>query len=277
MQTHSRKMRIAVAGGTGTVGQHVTSAVRAAGHEPVVLSRSAGVDLEAGTGVADALRGVSMVIDVTSTVTLRAARSVAFFGTVTSNLLAAGKRAGVSHHVALSIVGSDRIGYGYYLGKRRQEELVLAGPVPGSVLRATQFHEFAGQVLDQTPGPVALVPVMLSQPVAAAEVAAALVELALAGPAGLAGELAGPQELQMTGMARKVLRARGSHRLVLPLRQPGAAGKAMASGGLLPTGPGLRGTMTFGEWLAVNGAAGSTAAGRAGSTGVTGSTAVAGR
>ena len=184
-------MKIAVAGGTGVTGRHVTESVRAAGHTAVVLSRSAGVDLLEGHGLADALRGVSAVIDVTNTTTTRRARSVAFFGTVTRNLLAAEQQAGTGHHVALSIIGTDRVDFGYYLGKRRQEELVLAGPVPGSVLRTTQFHEFAGQLLDRVRGPVALAPQMLSQPVAAAEAAAALVGLALAGPAGLAPELAG--------------------------------------------------------------------------------------
>jgi len=249
-------MKIAVAGGTGIAGRHVTGSVRAAGHTAVVLSRSAGADLLDGHGLADALRGVSAVIDVTNTTTARRARSVAFFGTVTRNLLEAEQRAGVGHHVALSIVGTDRVDFGYYLGKRHQEELVLAGPVPGSVLRTTQFHEFAGQLLDRFRGPVALAPRMLSQPVAAAEAAAALVELALAGPAGLAPELAGPQEFWMADLVRRVARARGQHRPVLAVRLPGAAGKAMAGGGQLPTGPGPRGVLTFDEWLAAGGATG---------------------
>jgi uncharacterized protein YbjT (DUF2867 family) len=172
-------MKIAVAGGTGTAGRFVTGCVREAGHEPVVLARSAGVDLTTGAGLAGALRDVAVVIDVTNVTTLSRARSVAFFGTVTGQLLAAGKRAGVRHHVALSVVGADPVRTGYYLGKLRQEELVLAGTVPGTVLRATQFHEFAGQLLALSKGPVAFVPRMLSQPVAAREVAAELVRLAL--------------------------------------------------------------------------------------------------
>lgn len=257
-------MKIAVAGGTGVTGRHVTGSVRAAGHTAVVLSRSAGADLTDGRGVAEALRGVSAVIDVTNTATTRRARAVAFFGTVTTNLLAAERQAGVGHHVALSIIGANRIDYGYYLGKRHQEELVLAGPVPGSVLRTAQFHEFAGQVLDRVRGPVALAPRMLCQPVAAAEVAEALVQLALAGPAGLAPELAGPQELQMADLVRRVARARGSRRPLLAVRLPGAAGRAMAGGGLLPTGPGPRGVLAFDEWLAAGGAAGPAGADLAG-------------
>jgi uncharacterized protein YbjT (DUF2867 family) len=255
-------VKIAIAGGTGVTGRHVTSSVRAAGHTAVVLTRSAGIDLMDGRGLAGALDGVSAVIDVTNTSTTRRSLAVAFFGTVTGNLLAAERQAGAGHHVALSIVGADRIDYGYYLGKRRQEELVLAGPVPGSVLRTTQFHEFAGQVLDRFRGPVALAPRMLSAPMAAAEAAGALVQLALAGPAGLAPELAGPQELQMVDLVRRVARARGSRRPVLGVRLPGAAGKAMAGGGQLPAGPGPRGTQTFDEWLAAGGATEPAGAGR---------------
>jgi hypothetical protein len=218
----------------------------------MVLSRSAGVDLMDARGLASALSGVSAVIDVTSTVTTRRAPAENFFGTVTRNLLEAEREAGVGHHVALSIIGCDRVAYGYYMGKRRQEELVLAGQVPGSVLRTSQFHEFAGQLLDRVRGPVALAPRMLSQPLAGAEAAAALVGLALAGPAGLAPELAGPQELQMVDMVRRVARARGLRRPVLGIRLPGAAGAAMAGGGQLPSGPGPRGVQTFAEWLAAD-------------------------
>jgi uncharacterized protein YbjT (DUF2867 family) len=249
-------MKIAVAGGTGVTGRHVTESVRAAGHTAVVLARSAGVDLTDGAGLAGALRGVSAVIDVTNITTTRRAPAVAFFGAVTRNLLEAERQAGAGHHVALSIIGVDRIAYGYYLGKRHQEELVLAGPVPGTVLRAAQFHELAGQLLDRVRGPVALAPRMLCQPVAAAEAADALVRLALAAPAGLVPELAGPEELQMVDMIRQVARARGSRRPVLAVRLPGAVGKAVAGGGQLPSGPGPRGTATFGEWLAAGGAAG---------------------
>ncbi|MHA6764167.1 SDR family oxidoreductase [Streptacidiphilus sp. PAMC 29251] len=248
-------MRIAVAGGTGVVGAFVVEAVHAAGHTPVVLARSVGVDVVSGQGLDQALRGASVVVDVSNVTSTSAAKSIRFFEAATGNLLAAGQRAGVSHHVALSIVGVDRVDLGYYLGKRRQEALVLAedvpGGVPGSVLRATQFHEFAAQMLERG-GPLAVAPRMLSQPVAAREVAEALVELAVGEPVGLAPELAGPRQEQMTDMVRRLLRARGSRRPLLPLRLPGAAGKAVASGGLLPTGAGPRGSQTFDQWLADN-------------------------
>jgi len=190
------------------------------------------------------------VIDVSNLTTSSRRRSVDFFTRSSQQLLETGRRAGVRHHLALSIVGIDRVDLGYYAGKRAQEELVLNGPIPGSVLRATQFHEFAGQVLAQTPGPVAVVPRMRVQPIAASEVAEALVDLASAQPVGLAGELAGPQEHDLVELARRVLRARRSRRTVLAVRLPGRAGRAMAQGALLPTGPGPRGRQPFDQWLA---------------------------
>jgi uncharacterized protein YbjT (DUF2867 family) len=243
-------MRVAVAGGTGVVGGFVVEALRAAGQEPVVLARSVGVDLTTGAGLDEALRDVPVVIDVSNNAAVGRKRAVEFFEAATGNLLRAGERAGVRHHVALSIVGIDRVGFGYYIGKRRQEELVQAGPVPASVLRATQFHEFPGQVLRQLRGPVAFVPSMRSQPVAAREVAGALVELALGEPVGMAPEIAGPEVLLVPDMARRLLRATGSRRWVVPVRLPGAVGKGMSGGALLPTGPGPRGKQTFDEWLA---------------------------
>jgi uncharacterized protein YbjT (DUF2867 family) len=246
-------MRVAVAGGTGLTGRHVVAGLAAAGQDPVVLARSEGVDLVAGTGLDEALAGVSAVIDVSDVRTTRRRVSVAFFTAASQNLLAAGQRAGVRHHVALSIVGIDRVDTGYYEGKRRQEELVLAGPVPGSVLRATQFHEFVGQFLGRTRGPVAVVPVMRMQPISVREVASALIALAAGQPAGLAPELAGPREESLPDLARQLIRARGNHRLVVPILLPGSAGRACAGGALLPAQPGPRGTQAFAQWLAEEG------------------------
>ncbi len=242
-------MRVAVAGGTGLVGRHVVTALTGAGHDPVVLAQSRGVDLRSGAGLAGALDGVDVVIDVSNVRTARRRRSVDFFTTTSRNLLDAGRRAGVAHHVTLSIVGVDRVGGGYYTGKVAQEELVLAGPVPATVLRATQFHEFAGQVLAGSRGPLAVIPRMRIQPVAAREVAQVLAELAGTGPAGRAADLAGPAECELVDLARQLLRARRSRRRVLGVRLPGAAGAAMAAGALLPAGPARRGRLSFQEWL----------------------------
>ncbi|GAB2703661.1 SDR family oxidoreductase [Kitasatospora kifunensis] len=241
-------MRVAVAGGTGLTGRHVVTALTAAGHQPVVLARSRGVDLVTGVGVTKAMDGVEAVIDVTNRLTARRASSIAFFEAAGRHLLAAEEQAGVRHHVALSIVGIDRVDLGYYAGKRRQEELVRAGGVPWTVLRATQFHEFTEQFL--RPGlPVTMVPRMLSQPVAVREVADALVALVEGPPQAMAPELAGPGPEQMVDAVRRLARARGRRCRVLPLTMPGAAGRAAAGGGLLPAEPGPRGAQTFEQWL----------------------------
>jgi len=246
-------MKIAVAGGTGWVGRLVVEALWDAGEAPVVLARSTGVDLTTGAGLDEALAGVSAVVDTSNVTAVSGRRSVAFFETATAHLLAAGRRAGVAHHVALSIVGCDRVDLGYYLGKRRQEELVLADGVPGSVLRTTQFHEFAAQMLGRG-GRFALAPRQLSQPVAAREVAAALAEIARQEPVGLAPELAGPEQHWMPDLVRRLARARGGRRIVVPMRVPGRVGRAMARGDLLPAEPGPRGRITFDEWLAAGAA-----------------------
>jgi uncharacterized protein YbjT (DUF2867 family) len=245
-------MRIAVAGGTGLVGRYVVAELRAAGHEPVVITRSMGADVSTGRGLDAALAGAAALIDVTNTATLGARKSVAFFDAGTRNLLAAGRRAGVRHHVLLSIVGIDRPGMntGYNAGKVHQESLVRGGEVAFSIMRATQFHQFIPEFLDRIPGPVLAVPRMRVQPVAAGEVAAVLAALAAGPPAGMAPEMAGPEPAEMADLARQLIQARSSRRPVLRVPVPGAAGRAMASGAMLPSGPGLRGTQTFTEWLA---------------------------
>jgi uncharacterized protein YbjT (DUF2867 family) len=243
-------MRVAVAGGTGLVGRLVVQELMMSGHDPVVLARSQGVDLTTGRGLDEKLSGCEALIDVSNVITMSKSASVAFFGTATAQLLRAGAQAGVGHHVVLSIVGADTIDYGYYLGKRRQEELVAAGPLPWSVLRTTQFHEFAQQMLDRAPGPLALVPTMRVQPVAASEVAAALVDRATGLPGGFVAPLAGPEQLELTDMTRRLMAARSSRRLVIPIRLPGRAGAAMAGGGLLPEEPYVRGHRTYDQHLA---------------------------
>jgi uncharacterized protein YbjT (DUF2867 family) len=244
-------MRVAVAGGTGVVGKYVVEALGAKGHEPVALARGTGVDLVTGAGLDAALDGVDAVIDVANISTMRAAASVAWFDAATTHLLSAAARASVGHVVALSIVGVHRVDLGYYQGKRRQEALLLApgAAVPTTVLRATQFHEFAGQLLSRARGPIAVVPKMRSQPVAAREVGTALVDLAIGPALGLAPELAGPRPETIAAMARRQLRAIGSRRPVLPVPIPGGAGRQAAGGGLLPTEPGPRGAQTFEQWL----------------------------
>lgn len=242
-------MRIAVAGGTGVVGRHVVGTARERGHDVVVLARSQGVDLTTGSGLD--LTEVEAVVDVTSIQTTGAAKATAFFRAVTGTLLTAERAAGVEHHVVLSIVGVDDAPHGYYAGKLAQERLVESSEVPWTVLRATQFHEFAGQVFTRTKvGPVALVPTMRSQPVAAREVAVRLVELAEAGPAGRVADLAGPRVERMAELSRRWAATTGARGRVLEVPVPGGMGRAMREGTLL-AGPGSQlGEQTFDQWLA---------------------------
>jgi uncharacterized protein YbjT (DUF2867 family) len=242
-------MRVAVAGGTGVVGSHVVDSLEQAGHETVILARSLGVNVATGQGLMEALAGVRSVVDCSNVTTMKASASELFFGAVTRNLLTAGRAAGVQHFVGLSIVGIDRVDFGYYQGKRLQEELLLAEDRPSSVLRATQFLEFAGQMLDRMRGPIVFIPQMRMQPVAAREVGEALAEIAVGDPIGRAPDLAGPREESLVDLVRQVVRQRGTRRLVVPLRMPGAVGKQMAGGGLLPEGEGPRGKETFEQYL----------------------------
>ncbi len=242
-------MHVAVAGGSGVVGRHVVRALERHGHEVVILARSRGVDLTTGRGLLSALAEVDSVIDVSNVATLRRRTAVDFFSTATRQLLEAEAQGGVTHHVVLSIVGVDRVDTGYYAGKLRQEELVESGPVPWTVLRATQFHEFAGQLLDRSRGPLALVPQMRVQPVAAAEVGARLAELATGPARGRAHELAGPDVHELVDLARRESKSGRRSRRVVGVRVPGSAGRAMSTGALLPTGPVNLGTVSFDDWL----------------------------
>lgn len=242
-------MRIAVAGGTGVVGSLVVQEIEKRGNEAVVLTRSTGCDLTTGDGLEARLASVEAVIDVTSTRSQSKRKASEFFGVVTRNLLAAEKAAGVDHHVALSIVGIDDVPTGYYKGKLHQEQTIANGDVPWSILRATQFHEFAEQALSFVKiGPWSLVPQMSIQPVAAQEVAAALVDIAMGEPQGRTPDLAGPEPLELVKLARTVNDHKSLGRRVVGLKVPGAGGRGMRSGALRPATDGPRGTLRFQDW-----------------------------
>ncbi len=143
--------RVAVAGATGRIGSLTVAALRARGHEAVELSRAGGIDLLSGTGLDGVLAGVDAVIDTTNSPARETEAAVEFFTTVTANLLAAESRVGIGHHVALSIVGLDQPTTNpHYVGKRAQEAAVMAGSVPWTIVRATQFHDFAAMVVGWT-------------------------------------------------------------------------------------------------------------------------------
>jgi uncharacterized protein YbjT (DUF2867 family) len=243
--------RFAVAGGTGRVGRHVVAVLQASGHEVAVLSRASGADMVTGAGLAEAIRGARAVIDVTSTAARDPDGVRAFFGNGSRNLLEAEEQAGTAHHVLLSLACVNRVqpGPAHYAGKRLQEDLVNGGPVPATIVRATQFHSFAGMVVGWTRrNGQAEVPPLLVQPVDTGDVGRTLAQAALAEPAGTF-ELAGPEPQDLVDMARRTLAARGeSLRLVPTWRGP--LGTEMAGEALLP-GPGAQlAPTTFEQWLA---------------------------
>jgi len=243
-------MRIAVVGGTGLVGRNTVEAIRRNGHEAVVIALSTGVDLATGVGLDQALAGVETTIDVTSVETPDRETTIRLFGTFTRNLLDAALRAKVKHHVLLSILGVDRIeGNPHHSGKRKQEELVMASAVPYTIVRATQFYEFAEMVVQWTrKGDVATVPPALMQPVAVTDVAATLAEVAAGKPQGRI-DLAGPEPQDFVDMTRRVLAARGDTVKLVPSWHDGPYGVEAAGEVLLP-GPEARiAPTTFDTWL----------------------------
>ena len=244
-------MRIAIAGGTGRIGRLTIAALGRAGQQAVPLSRRAGADAYTGSGLAQALDGCDALIDVVNNASQDEAQIVDFFGTTTKNLLAAEEQAGVQHHVLLSIVGVDhnrRVPH--YAGKREQERLVTGGPVPWSIVRATQFHDFAGMVAQWSlrDGTATVAP-LLMQPIAQEDVAAVLAEVATAPPRGDLLDIAGPQTQDLVDMARRTFAARGQDIKLIPTWR-GAFGVDMAGEVLLPGENARLGATTFDDWLA---------------------------
>lgn len=244
-------MKIAIAGGTGVVGRPTVDAVRNAGHEAVVLSRSQGVDLVTRKGLDAALVGVDAVIDTANVTTLKADAAIEFFTTATGNLINAAADAGVRHIVLLSIVGIDRMPYDYYAGKVAQETVVEASSVPWTIQRATQFHEFAAQMFARAKiGPFRVAPRARTQPVAAQDVGERLAALAAGDAQGRAQDIAGPREEALDAMVKAYARAAGHRGWIPSINVPTAQMKGMRAGYALPGADALLAGPTFAEWLA---------------------------
>ena len=245
-------MRIVVIGGTGRIGSGVVSRLAAAGHEAVPASPASGVDTLTGTGVAEVLAGTDVVVDVSNSPSFADDDVLNFFRTSTSTLLAAEREAGVGHHVAVSIVGADRMtGSGYMRAKVAQEDLIRAGDVPWSVLRSTQFMEFIGGIVaGGADGDVVRLSDALMQPVAAEEVIETLADVAPGPPVGGIVELGGPEALPIAELGRRWLRNRGDEREVVADHSVGYFG-AVVDDTSLVTGDGARiGRIRFSDWLA---------------------------
>jgi uncharacterized protein YbjT (DUF2867 family) len=209
-------MKVVVIGGTGLIGSKLVEKLRWSDHEPLAASPETGVDTLTGEGLAEALDGAAVVVDVANAPAWDEAAVLDFFQTSARNLLAAETAAGVGHHVTLSIVGADRLPEsGYMRAKIAQEETVNAGSVPYTILRATQFFEFIDRIVESSmDGDIIRVPPVFLQPESADDVAAALAELAANEPANGIVELAGPEEFRLDELVRRVLSANNDARQV---------------------------------------------------------------
>jgi len=245
-------MRIVVAGGTGLVGSQVVDRLRTAGHEAVVAARSEGVDLLTGDGLAAALEGADAVIDATNTPAQTPEETVAFFRTVATNLLEAEQEAGVAHHVLLSITNLDRKGVGnaHTKGKQRQEEIVQAGPVPWSIVRAAQFFEFGELVSGWTrEGDRVRIPPVRLQPVAASDVAQLLADVSTGAPQGVVA-IAGPEPVDFVELVERTFAARGEAVDIVSSFDGMPFAADTPDGALLAPPDAVIGTTTLDQWLA---------------------------
>src|SRR6187455_1260063 len=189
------KMKIVVIGGSGLIGSKVVNILRQRGHEVVAASPSTGVNTLTGEGLAEALAGAQVVVDVANSPSFEDKPALEFFETSGRNLLAAEKSAGVKHHVALSVVGTDRLlESGYFRAKMAQENLIKASKIPYTIVRATQFFEFVGAIAQSaTDGQTVRLPPALMQPIVSDDVAAALADIAVQAPLNGMVEIAGPE------------------------------------------------------------------------------------
>lgn len=244
-------MRIAVAGATGRLGRHVAEVLAERGHEVATMSRATGVDIITGAGLDAALEGAEVIVDAATGPSPEEKPATEFFVTAARNLQEAGVRAGVRRAVVVSIIGIDKSAGGYGLAKIAHEDAWRSGPVPVSIVRAAQFHEFVAQLLDWgTQGEVAYVPEMRTQIVAARTVAEVIADAATSAEPPELVEIAGPREEDMVALATMLAARRGLAVKVQGVRSPADPdAEAQATGGLLP-GPQARlAGPTFEEWL----------------------------
>jgi uncharacterized protein YbjT (DUF2867 family) len=243
-------VKIAVIGGTGLIGSQVVKILNAGGHEAVPHSPSSGVDLLSGQGLSEALKCADVVVNLTNSPTFDDA-SPAFFRTTMNNLLAAAKAARVGHAVILSIVGADQVpGLVYYRAKVLQEDILKAGPVPYSIVRATQFFEFMDTTLSETADEKTVrLPATLIQPMAAADVAQAVADASAGTPLMGTRNVAGPEVFRLDELGKITLAARGDHRTVVTDNSAGVFAAASGDALIAKDGAVIAKT-TYREWLA---------------------------
>jgi uncharacterized protein YbjT (DUF2867 family) len=243
-------MKIAVIGGTGLIGSQVVKILNASGHEAVPHSPSTGVDLLSGQGLPEALKGADVVVNLTNSPTFDDA-SPAFFQTTMDNLLAAAEAAGTGHAVILSIVGADQVpDLVYYRAKVLQEDILKAGPVPYSIVRATQFFEFIDAALSWTADESTVrLPGTLVQPMAAADVAQAVAGVSAGAPLHGTRDVAGPEVFPLDELGKITLAAHGDHRTVITDSSAGMFAAASGDALIAKDGAVIAKT-SYREWLA---------------------------
>ena len=247
-------MKIVVIGGTGLIGKQLVQNLRQLGHTAVPASPSTGVNTLTGAGLAEALAGADVVVDVANSPTFEDQASMEFFETSGRNILSAEQAAGVKHHVALSVVGTERLQVmGYFRAKLAQENLIKASNRPYTIVRATQFFEFVGAITQTgTDGDTVRLPPALMQPMASADVAAALADVAAGAPLNETIEVAGPEPIRMDELARQFLKA--THDLKEVVADPHATyfGIPVDDRSLTPGKNPRLGPTRFADWLSRN-------------------------
>jgi uncharacterized protein YbjT (DUF2867 family) len=244
-------MKIVVIGGSGLIGSKVVSKLREHGHEAVPASPDTGVNTLTGEGLAAALEGADVVVDVSNSPSFEDAAVLKFFQTSTGNLLAAAAAAGVSHYVALSVVGTDRLSEsGYFRAKIAQEKLIKGSSIPYSIVHATQFFEFVKRIADDATDrdTVRLAPVLI-QPMAAEDVARAVARVSVGSPVNATVEVAGPEQFRLDELIRMGLTARNDPRKVIPDADARYFGVKLSERTLVPDADAQLGEIHFEDWL----------------------------
>jgi uncharacterized protein YbjT (DUF2867 family) len=245
-------MKIVVIGGTGLIGSKLVSKLAEHGHQAIAASPNSGVNTLTGEGLAEVLQGAQVVVDVSNSPSFAADAVMEFFRTSTTNLLAAEKAAGVGHHVALSVVGTDRLpDSGYFRAKVAQENLIKESGVPFSIVHATQFFEFVKSIAQEaTDGNTVRLSHALIQPMAADDVASAVGRTAVGTPLNGTVDIAGPEQLGLDELVRKALALRGDPREVVVDASAPYFGAILEERTLLPAGDALVFETRFEDWLA---------------------------
>jgi len=251
-QKREHVMKIVVIGGTGLIGSKLVRTLRERGHEAVAASPNSGVNTLTGEGLAEALRGASVVVDVSNSPSFEDGAVMSFFETSTRNLLAAEAAAGVGHHVALSVVGTERLSEsGYFRAKIVQEKLIKAASIPYSIVHATQFFEFVKSIAAAaTDGDTVRLAPVLIQPMAADDVAAAVGRIAVSAPVNGTIEVAGPEQFRLDALIRRGLGARNDPRKVVADPHARYFGAELGERTLVPDGDAQLGKTRFEDWLA---------------------------